>query len=214
MSDRSASSLSSSQRIRPPLQQRSQAAWNRILDAGTHILIEQGRDALTIQATCRRARVSPTALYARVDGLSGLFWAIYDRWIGQVVTTYERLLQAAAQTEDPIDRVRAVVRAMCENIERHERFLHQIINLAVTDEALRERGSRESLVYVERVAALLPQRPAGAATHVARMVHRECVFRALYGDHWLSRRPESWAAFTRRVTIMALGRFGWLQFGD
>ena len=213
MSVRSAKSPAPRHRIRPPLQQRSQAAWNRILDAGTHILIEQGRDALTIQATCRRARVAPTALYARVDGLSGLFWAIYDRWIGQVVTTYERLLQAAAQTEDPIEKVRAVVRAMCENIERHERFLHQIINLTVTDKALRERGSREPLVYVERVAALLPQQPVGAAMEVARMVHRECVFRALYGDRWLSRRPESWAAFTRRVTTMALGRFGWLQFG-
>lgn len=177
------------------------------------ILIEQGRDALTIQATCRRAEVSPTALYARVDGLSGLFWAIYDRWIGQVITTYQRLLAAAAQAEDPVERVRAVVRAMCENFRRHERFLHQIINISVADEALRERGSRESLVYVEQVAGLLPKRPAGAAADVARMVHQECVFRGMYGDQWLSRRPESWAAFTRRVTTMALGRFGWLDRG-
>jgi AcrR family transcriptional regulator len=213
MSDWTSRKLACQDRIRPPLQRRSQAAWNRILDAGMQILIEQGRDALTIQAVCRRAKVSPTALYARVDGLSGLFWAIYDRGIGQVITTYERLLDAAAQTEDSVERVRAVVRAMCENFHRHERFLHQIINISVADEALRRRGSRESLVYVERVAALLPQRPAGAAADAARMVHQECVFRAMYGDRWLSRRPESWPAFTRRVTAMALGRFGWLDPG-
>ena len=210
MSDRYPSSLSPRHRIRPPLQQRSQAAWNRILDAGMHILIEHGRDALTIQATCQRAKVSPTALYARVDGLSGLFWAIYDRGIGEVIMTYERLLKVAAQAEGSVERLRAVVRAMCENFRRHERFLHQIINISVADEALRERGSRESLVYVERVAAVLAQQPAGAAADVARMVHQECVFRAMYGDQWLSRRPESWPAFTRRLTTMALGRFGWL----
>ena len=213
MSDRSPPKLAPQNRIRPPLQQRSQVAWNRILDAGMHILIEHGRDALTIQATCQRAKVSPTALYARVDGLSGLFWAIYDRGIGQVITTYERQLEAAAQTEESVERVRAVVRAMCENFHRHERFMHQIINISVADEALRERGSRESLVYVERVTALLPQQPAGAAADVARMVHQECVFRAMYGDQWLSRRPESWPAFTRRLTTMALGRFGWLHLG-
>ena len=210
MPEKLSTNIRAHSRIRPPLQRRSQAAWNRILEAGTQILVEQGRDALTIQATCRRAKVAPTALYARVDGLSGLFWAIYDRWIGQLITTYERLLEVAAQTEDSVERVRAVVRDMCENFHLHERFLHQIINISVTDAALRERGSQESLIYVERVAALLPGQPPGAAADVARMVHQECIFRAMYGDRWLSRRGESWAAFTRRLTTMALGRFGWL----
>lgn len=43
------------------------------------ILEERGRETLTVAAACRRARVAPTAPYARIDGIAGLFWAIYER---------------------------------------------------------------------------------------------------------------------------------------
>ena len=199
----------SAHRLRPPRQQRSVDAWNRILDAGVRILLEQGREALSIAATCKRAKVAPTALYARVEGIAGLFWAIYDREMEHVVTTYDALLLAAGQTRaGSTERIQAIVHAMCETFRQHGNFLHQIINISVTDSALRDRGSRESLLLVERVARLLPASPKDAAADVARMLHQECVFRALYGDRWLSRRAETWAAFERRLVAMALGRFG------
>lgn len=201
--------MSGARTVRPPRQQRSQEAWKRILDAGVALLEEQGREALTVTATCRRAGVAPTALYARVDGIAGLFWAVYDREMAHVHATLDGLLRRAGATpEGSGARIKAVIDAQCETFRRHGTFLHQIVNIAVTDPALRERGSRESLDSVERMAGLLPAAPRGAARDVARMLHQECAFRAMYGDHFLSRRPEPDAAFRRRVLAMALGRFG------
>jgi AcrR family transcriptional regulator len=194
--------------VRPARQQRSQDSWRRILDAGVEILIKQGRGELTVVETCRRAGVNPPSLYARVDGIAGLFWAIYDREMAHVAHTYDELLIGAARTDagSPA-RIQAVVKAICETFRRHEVFLHQIINISVSDVALRERGSRESLALVDRIALLLPKRPAGAARDVARMLHQECVFRAMYGNHWLSHQPESFAIFGSRLASMAKARF-------
>ena len=41
--------------VRPPKQQRSRQAWNRVLDAGVSILEDGGYDAFTIAAVCERA---------------------------------------------------------------------------------------------------------------------------------------------------------------
>ena len=41
--------------VRPPQQQRSREAWNRVLDAGVAILEDGGYDAFTIAAVCERA---------------------------------------------------------------------------------------------------------------------------------------------------------------
>ena len=41
--------------VRPPKQQRSREAWNRVLDAGVAILEDGGYDAFTIAAVCERA---------------------------------------------------------------------------------------------------------------------------------------------------------------
>ncbi len=202
-------------RVKPPLQQRSRDAWNRILDAGVAILVERGRTALTIGSVCQRAKVAPSAIYARVDGISGLFWAIYDREIAHVLQTNRKLLSAAARTPPGSDaRIRAVVHAMCETFRRYGAFLEQIVSISVVDPALRERGSQESLAFLGEVVRLLPSRPVRGATDVARMIHQECVFRALYGDRWLSRRAESNAAFERRVSVMALCRLGRGWRGD
>jgi AcrR family transcriptional regulator len=195
------------ERIRPPLQERSRQSWESILDAGTWILVHEGRDALTIGNVCERAGVAATAIYRRVDGLSGLFWAIYDRGMAQIISTYHAELDRAATfTEGTRARVEGVVRAVAETHERHAEFLHPIINYSTTDPDLRERGSRESLELVALVAELLPSPDDDASWDVARFLHQECTFRAMNGDSWLSRHAESYEAFVTRLTRMALTR--------
>jgi len=195
--------------IRPPRQRRSQDAWNRILEVGVKILREEGREALTITEVCRRANVAPMALYARVDGIAGLFWAIHDREMTHVISTYEELLiRAGATRPGSVARIRAIVGAICETFHRHGTFLHQIINISVSDPALRSRASRESLVFIDRIITLLPHGTDTAAHDVARMLHQECIFRALFGDSWLTRKRETYSRFRRRLLIMALCRLG------
>ena len=192
-----------SDRIRPPMQERSKKAWENILEAGTWILENEGRDALTIGAVCARAGVAPTAIYRRVDGLAGLFWAIYDRGMAQVVATYAGGLAAAeALPAGSRERVDRLVLAMAETWESNVDFLHPIVNYSTSDEALRERGAQESIALVDRVADLLPSTDPVINRDVARMLHQECVFRSMYGDQWLSHEPESYPEFIARLTRM------------
>ena len=171
------------------------------------LLQNEGRDSLTVSAVCERAAVTPMAIYRRVDGLPGLFWAIYDRGMADVIQTYDTELReaegfAAARPE----RVSRVVLAVARTFERHAAFLHQIVNYSTTDPQLSARGAEESRILVERVAALLPPATSSGAHEVARMLHQECTFRAMYGDHWLSREPEGFPEFVARLTRMAFAR--------
>ena len=67
--------------VRPPKQQRSRERWNRVLDAGVALLEDGGYDAFTIAAVCERARVAPTAIYARTTSKDALFLAVYEHGI-------------------------------------------------------------------------------------------------------------------------------------
>ncbi|QKJ20535.1 TetR/AcrR family transcriptional regulator [Microbacterium hominis] len=193
-----------SDRIRPPMQVRSRKGWENILEAGTWILENEGRDALTIAAVCARAGVAPTAIYRRVDGLAGLFWAIYDRGMEQVVHSYREGLSAAAELPaGSRERVDRIVLAMADTWESNVDFLHPIVNYSTSDDALRARGAQESLALVDQVAELLAGPDPVVSRDVARMLHQECVFRSMYGDQWLSHGPESYGDFLARLTRMA-----------
>ncbi|WP_460775424.1 TetR/AcrR family transcriptional regulator [Microbacterium sp. GXF7504] len=174
------------------------------MNEGIWILENEGRDALTIAAVCRRAKVAPTVIYRRVDGLSGLFWAIYDTRMQDVTQTYRSGLALAAELPAGSEaRVEATVRAMTDTWEAHAAFLHPIVNYSTSDEALNRRGGRESLALVDLAADLLPAPVAGVNRDVSRMIHQECVFRAMYGDGWLSHEPEKYEAFVARVVRVA-----------
>lgn len=195
--------------VREPQQARSKAAWRRILDAGRKLLENGGPEAVSILAVCEAANVAPTAIYARVDGISGLFSAIYDDGMQQVVASYTAKLKATESTTPQTkDRVVAVVKAVVETFSENARFLDPIIVYSLTNPLVNDRGALESRFIVQRVSELLNQGDDKAAFDVARMLHQECVFRSMYGPKWLSEKPESLAAFERRLWLMAEARLG------
>ena len=83
MGDAETSSLDDLE-VRPPKQQRSREAWNRVLYAGVAILEDGGYDAFTIAAVCERASVAPTAIYARTTSKDALFLAVYEHGIASI----------------------------------------------------------------------------------------------------------------------------------
>jgi len=193
--------------VRAPSQERTRESWERIIDAGTRLLEEEGFEALTISAVCRAARVSPPTIYARVDGLAGLFWAIYDRGMTAVRATQDADLRAAAQTPPGSrERTIAVVTAGCATFVEHERFLRPVIRFASSNEALLARGAASSQALVDAMTDLLSHPGTDGAEAVARMIYAECVFRVMYGDHFLGHSPESAVEFQERLTGLALAR--------
>jgi AcrR family transcriptional regulator len=129
--------------VRPPKQQGSRVAWNRVLDAGVAILEDGGYDAFTIAAVCERATVAPTAIYARTPSKDALFLAVYEHGIGRLVS--EQGVFADGDQWDGLNapqRVRAAVAEMVGISLRHLRFLGAVVLLSAAHQEVRRRGDR------------------------------------------------------------------------
>ena len=112
--------------MRPPKQQRSREAWNRVLDAGVAILEDGGYDAFTIAAVCERAAVAPTAIYARTTSKDALFLAVYEHGIAAMLAEQEVFGDDARWAGlSPAELIRAAVAEMVGISLRHQRFLRE-----------------------------------------------------------------------------------------
>src|SRR4051794_29877757 len=163
--------------VRPPKQERSRAAWNRVLDAGVAILEDGGYDAFTIAAVCERAGVAPTAIYARTTSKDALFLAVYEHGIADL-----RAEQEIFRDDDgwaglpPADLVRSAVAEMVGISLRHRRFLGAIVLISAAHDEVARRGSR----YAEELAdgfTRVVLRAADAVTHA----DAEAAVRACFG---------------------------------
>ncbi len=78
--------------IRPGLQKRSQASFDRILNAAESLLGDRSFDELTISDVVRRAKSSVGAFYTRFSNKDALLDALYQRHQDQAIATMERYL--------------------------------------------------------------------------------------------------------------------------
>lgn len=194
-------------RVRLPVQARSRRTWDKVLTAGAWILEHEGRENFTIARVCERAGVTPAAIYRRVDSITDLFWAIFERGILPILDEYRQdLVAAAAFPVGSEARVRAVARAVAESFERHIDFLGPVMTYATGDVDLARRGSPESHTLVDAATEALDAGDAEAARDVARMLHAEGSMRTLYGPRWLDPDGESFDAFLDRIERMAIVR--------
>jgi len=129
--------------VRPPKQQRSREAWNRVLDAGVAILEDGGYDAFTIAAVCERAAVAPTAIYARTTSKDALFLAVYEHGIAAL-----RAEQGIFADDGrwaglaPAELVRSAVAEMVGISLRHQRFLGAVVLISAAHPEVARRGSQ------------------------------------------------------------------------
>lgn len=189
------------------MQARSREAWDRIVQAGLDILIAEGREGVTIQAVCQRAAVSPSSIYARVDGITELFWAIYERGFEDVRLTYRQAFALAAKTpQGSRDRVEAVAAAMWQTYHDNLDFLRPIVRQAAIDEVLRAQGPIDSAPFVEQMAVLLDSGDPVAANDAARMLIAEGNMRTIFGEGFHAPPQETDEEFVARVARTAWGR--------
>jgi len=189
--------------VRPPQQERSRAKWERALDVATTLVEEGGWEALSVAEVCRTAGISAPSLYARVDGLNGLFAAVYERQMALIGITEEHEF-AQATTGPAATRVHTTVAAAAAVFDTHHAFLRAVIRRATADPALLERGAEESQRIISRIAQALPGQ-SHAREVAARSIYVECTFRAMYGDHFFTATPETIEGFIDRVTLVATG---------
>jgi AcrR family transcriptional regulator len=163
--------------VRPPKQQRSREAWNRVLDAGVAILEDGGYDAFTIAAVCERASVAPTAIYARTTSKDALFLAVYEHGIADM-----RAEQEVFGNDDrwaglsPVELVRSAVAEMVGISLRHQRFLGAIVLISAAHQEVARRGSRYAQDLADGFTRVV-LRAGDAVTHA----DPEAAVRACFG---------------------------------
>jgi len=173
---------SSDLEVRPPKQQRSREAWNRVLDAGVAILEERGYDAFTIAAVCDRAAVAPTAIYARTTSKDALFLAVYEHGIARLRADQAVFADASRWVGlTPAELVRSAVAEMVGISLRHHRFLGAVVLISAAHPEVARRGSRYAQELGDGFTGVV-LRAADAVTHP----DAEAAIRACFGTVFAS----------------------------
>ena len=190
--------------VRPPKQERSRQAWNRVLDAGVAILEDGGYDAFTIAAVCDRARVAPTALYARTASKDALFLAVYEHGVARL-RAGQRVFADEGRWAGltPAALVRSAVAEAVGLSLRHERFLRAVVLVSAAHAEIRRRGSRYSQELGEgfsRVVlgardAIRHEDPEAAVRSCFGTVFATSMIRVAYGPGFATPAPVSDDAF-------------------
>jgi AcrR family transcriptional regulator len=145
--------------LRPPVQSRSRRSFERVLDVGAELLAVRGYAGFSISEVCRLARVSPGALYTRVDGIRALFFAIHRREMDRILA--ERTVFDPGERWERLDSdefVREAIRELCAIYARNRGLLRAFIIEATRDEELRVIASADTARYREAVVDLLAGR--------------------------------------------------------
>ena len=188
------------------MQERTRRSWERVLEVGLDLLQSGGVAAVTVKEVCRRARITPPTLYARVDGLAGLLAAVYDHALVQVRGTEELLLRQLPRRDAPIDeRVAGIVTFMDETFARHQSLLRPIVTSSMSGGVIYGRGVLESRRVQDLMITQLAL-PSPAADDIAAMVFSEVVVRNVYGPGFAGAEDETQDAFRARVTRTGIAR--------
>jgi AcrR family transcriptional regulator len=188
------------QAIRPPLQRRSQESLERVLTAGTELLLEVGYEGFTLQEVSRRSGVSIGSIYARAPSKEALILAIYDREFARLAASTDRLRETA-QLDDLKGRelVIALVDLMARMTLEHADILRVFMFRAHHDPVIWQRGSERSQDLARAFEeALLGHKdefthpdPELAIDVAFRLVYNTLVRRVTHGDRFESDRPLS-----------------------
>jgi AcrR family transcriptional regulator len=190
--------------VRPPLQRRSRETWARVLDAGVAVLEDGGYDGFTIAAVCARARVAPTALYARTTSKDALFLAVYEHGIARLQA--DQAVFADAQRWaglDAADLVRAAVAEVVGIALRHQRYLRAVVLVSAAHAEVRRRGAIYSQELGEGFAGVVLQArarithadPEAAVRACFGTVFAAAVIRVAYGPGFATPVPVDDDAF-------------------
>lgn len=193
--------------VRPPKQQRSRASLERVLDASTRLLEDEGFEGFTIQDVSQRAGVSVGAIYARFGSKVGLLRAVHKTAMEAMQAEHEGLAEHDARTVDARATIIAAVRRLGEIFLRRKDLLRAFMHLGAVDDVIAARGSESSIDLAHRfVEAILEHRgeirhpdPELAVDVAYRMAYCTFARQVMYGSTFESDRPIEWPELVDEV---------------
>lgn len=123
---------------------------DEILEAATELFAEQGYRQADVQVVADRLGVGKGTVYRYFPTKEALFLAAVDRGMQQLKQQVE---SAAATVDDPLERIRAAVRAYLAFFDDHGEVLELLIQ-----ERAEFKDRKRSTYFVYREAALEPWR--------------------------------------------------------
>ncbi|WP_455921212.1 TetR/AcrR family transcriptional regulator [Pseudomonas putida] len=109
---------------RPPKQNRSRAALEKLLNATREILSEGTFEQLTIAGISKRSGVSVGSIYARFEGKDDLFLAVMADVLGELDAEWAELIEALTRKELPLtQQVPELIGTLAEHLRRHASIL-------------------------------------------------------------------------------------------
>lgn len=186
--------------VSPPLQERSRASFERVLEAGTNVLEDRGYEGFTLSEVSRRSGVSIGSIYARVKSKDDLFLVIQDRFMSGaqpelVFGNPGRWARLSAE-----ELVREVVGELGSSFRRNVPLLRVFMHRAIVDDAVAARSSQAISEYADLVEALLLTRrdrihhpePELAVDVAFRMAWGTMARQVMYWPTFESRREVAW----------------------
>ena len=182
--------------MQPPQQERSRASFERVVQAATALLEEDGYDGFTLAEVSKRANVSIGSIYARVKSKDDLFYVIQDRYM-TLTEDRPRLRDPGAWSGlEPSALVVEVVDEIGDLFQVNQRLLRVFMHRGIVDAVVASRSSASvSRVHDEVEAILLTRRAAIAhddpelAVDVAfRMAWGTLARQIMYGPTFESHR--------------------------
>ena len=151
-------------RIRQPLQDRSQASMERILDAFEKLLRKGDYETITINEIAKESATGAGSIYARFDGKRSILLALHARARDRARKYFAALFNPAAQASK--DSANESLDAAVDRITRgmlswHKRQRHIIrTSLLLNDVDIYQGVSASFRPWGEHLAALLLSRGA------------------------------------------------------
>lgn len=189
-----------------PVQSRSQATVDAILDGAARILVRDGYGAFTTNRVAAAAGVSVGSLYQYFPNKEALLGELKARHIAAL----ERGIDAALATVDDAPLARIVTRVVAANVAAHllDPALHRVLSTEVPHLGPSDAADAFARRTAARVRALLEARRAELAVRdldLAVYLFMRTVEATIHEA--VTERPDDLAsgAITREVTRLVLG---------
>jgi AcrR family transcriptional regulator len=186
--------------VQPPQQERSRASFERVLQAATSLLAEDGYDGFTLAEVSKRAGVSIGSIYARVKSKDDLFYVLQDRYMTGAEDR-PMLQDPDAWNDLPSpDLVRKLVTEFGEVFHQNEPLLRVFMHRGIVDPSVAARSSVSVSRFHDQVEAILLRRrdeiahddPELAIDVAFRMAWGTLARQIMYGPTFESHRAIAW----------------------
>jgi AcrR family transcriptional regulator len=170
-------------RYRPPQQDRSRRALQKVLGAAESVLVAKGFDDFTMTAVAEQADVSIGAIYRRFEGKDQLLDAVWDSLLGKM----ESDLAAALDSAEPsmVGVVSALVRASVADLSGNKLFPYLYAPSMALTTRVHDAISTRRKLFLSAAAPHLEEVKRSdrqvAVVMVQAMVTGSCVHRASQG---------------------------------